>query len=131
MPERQAVQFSHFSYDYYPFGDDSDTSGKLPAPTFKAPMVINRKSWAKILGMRKSGVKLVGADSKSWPIRKTPLNLRYLSENQRLYQPDSKGVSSPDESGYVPEMRTCLEGCASVVEGQGKQATGVAGHRKH
>jgi hypothetical protein len=95
------IQFSNFAYESYEF-NGSDASGIFPTPTFKAPIGINRKKWAKFLGMRKIGNELVAADGSRWPVRQTPLNLLHLAEDQRLYEPDTEGVPSPDEIRQIP-----------------------------
>jgi hypothetical protein len=98
-PECRGIQFA---YESYPFDDDSDTTPKYSTPTFRAPIGISRARWAKLLGMKKFGTKLVGANNRKWPIRKTPLNLRHLPQEQRLYQPGAEGVLSPDEIRAIP-----------------------------
>jgi hypothetical protein len=94
-------KFSDSAYEPYVFSG-SDASGRFPTPTFKAPIGINRKKWAELLGMRKIGNELVAADGNRWPVRKTPLNLLHLTEDQRLYEPDTEGVPSPDEIRQIP-----------------------------
>jgi hypothetical protein len=92
---------SNFAYEPYVF-NGSDASGRFPTPTFRAPIEINRKKWARFLGMKKFGSELVAADGSRWPVRKTPLNLLHLTEDQRLYDPDTEGVPSPDEIRQIP-----------------------------
>jgi len=93
---------SNFAYEPYVF-NGSNASGRYPTPTFRAPIGINRKQWAKLLGMKKFGNELVAADGISrWPVRKTPLNLLHLTEDQRLYEPDTEGVPSADEIRQIP-----------------------------
>jgi hypothetical protein len=42
------------------------------------------------------------ASGKEWPVRKTPINLRHLPEEQRHYQPGAEGAPSPDEILAIP-----------------------------
>jgi len=92
---------SDFSYNSFVF-DASDPNGQLPTPTFAAPMGIDRKRWARLLGLKRVGNVVVDASGKRWPVGKTPINLRHLTEEQRLYQPGAEGVLSPDEILAIP-----------------------------
>jgi hypothetical protein len=52
--------------------------------------------------MRKFGNKMHGANNRTWPLRKTPYNLRHLTQDERLYQPGTPGVLTPDEIRRIP-----------------------------
>ena len=92
---------SGFSYDSFIF-DASDPHGQYPTPAFAAPMGIHREKWAKLLRTKKFGNVIIDASGKKWPVRKTPINLRHLPKDQRMYQPGAEGVLSPEEILEIP-----------------------------
>jgi DDE superfamily endonuclease len=116
------------SYESFMF-DASDPNGNYPTPTFAAPMGIDRKQWARLLWMKRYGNVVVDASGKQWPVRKTPINLRHLPKEQRVYQPDAEGVMTPDEILEIPldeffETFESLDGVFFVDEEAHDEAEG-------
>lgn len=57
----------------------------LETPIFESPIGVNRKLWARLLGFKKKGLRVVDPSGHRWPPDEPPWNLRHLDEAERIY----------------------------------------------